>query len=263
MIQADPNHLDRKRLEQVRGFLQHVTQTYAGMTPCIIGFHLTIDGWRDNRMENGWRRKDNLKGKSSAITCGDGGVTEEWLAMETALGQTREGLGLGVSGPEEPPKLVKAAPRFLFDLLALRALMAGANPPLKRVRCSKTAMAIHSFVDASGRGFGSTFQVGNKVFFQCGQWPERVSETISSNWRELANLVESLEVEVRERGLTDCEIFLFTDNTTAEAAHWKGSSKSETLFDLALKLRLLEMNSDLIIHVIHVAGTRMKAQGTD
>ncbi len=71
---------------------------------------------------------------------------------------------------------------------------------------------------------------------------------MSSNWREMANLVESLEVEVRDRGLTDTEIFLFTDNTTAVAACWKGSSKSEKLFDLILRLRLLEMNSDLIIH---------------
>jgi hypothetical protein len=89
------------------------------------------------------------------------------------------------------------------------------------------ATAIYSFVDASGRGFGSTFQVGDKVFFQYGQWPEQVSETMSSNWRELANLVESLEVEVVERGLKDCEIFLFTDNTTAEAAYYKATSKSE------------------------------------
>ena len=261
MIEKDPKRLDRKRLEQVRGFLQHVTQTYSGMTPYIIGFHLTIDGWRDNRTEDGWRKKDKLK--SSFPPRGDGGVTEELLAMEMALGQTQENMGLGSSGLVDPPKFVQAVPRFLSDLLALRALMAGETPPLKRVRCSKTAMAICSFVDASGRGFGSTFQVGNKVFFQCGQWPERVSETMSSNWRELANLVESLEVEVRERGLCDCEIFLFTDNTTAEAAYWKGNSQSEKLFDLVLRLRLLEMNSDLIIHVIHVAGTRMKAQGTD
>jgi hypothetical protein len=72
-----------------------------------------------------------------------------------------------------------------------------------------------------------------------------------------------LEVEVRERGLIDCEIFLFTDNTTAEAAYWKGTSKSEWLFLLVLRLRLLELHNNLIIHVIHVMGTRMKAQGTD
>jgi hypothetical protein len=66
-----------------------------------------------------------------------------------------------------------------------------------------------------------------------------------------------LEVEVWDRGLSD------TDDTTAEAACWKGKSKSEKLFDLVLRICLLEMNSDLIIHVIHLAGTCLMAQGTD
>jgi hypothetical protein len=263
MIQTDPNRLDHKRLEQVRGFLQYVTQTYSGMTPYIIGFHLTIDGWRENRLESGWRKKDPLKDQTSDVAWGDGGKGEEMLAMEQALGRSREDMGLGSTQAEEAPQFVKAAPRFLPDLMALRALMSCEKPPLKRARCSKVATATCSFVDASGRGFGSTFQIGNKIFFQYGQWPDRISETMSSNWRELANLVESLEAEVREHGLRDCEIFLFTDNTTAEAAYWKGTSKSEWLFELVLRLRLLEMRNDLIIHVIHVAGKRMIAQGTD
>jgi hypothetical protein len=263
MIQTDPNRLDHKRLEQPRGFLQHVTQTCSGMTRCIIGFHLTVDGWRDNRLESGWRKKESLKGQTSNAAIGDGGAAEEMLAMEQALGHARENMGLGASFAEEAPKFVRAVPRFLPDLMALRALMSSEKPPLKRARCSKVTMAMCSFVDASGRGFGSTFRVGNKVFFQCGQWPERISETVSSNWRKLANLVESLEAEVRERGLSDCEIFLFTDNTAAEAAHWKGISESEWPVDLVLRLCLMEMRNDLIIHVIHVAETRMKAQGTN
>jgi hypothetical protein len=104
--------------------------------------------------------------------------------MEVALGQSRENMGLGDSLTQEPPKFVKAVPRFLSDLKVFRALIQGAEPPLKRARCSKVAMAIYSFVDASGRGFGSTFQVGNKAFFQYGQWPDRVSETKSSNCGE-------------------------------------------------------------------------------
>jgi hypothetical protein len=125
------------------------------------------------------------------------------------------------------------------------------------------ATAIYNFVNASGRAFGSTFQVGTQVFFQYGQWPDRLSKNMSSNWQELANLVDSLETEVWDQGLKDCEIFLFTDNTTAEAAYWKGTSKSEWLFELLLRLMLLETRHDFIIHVIHVAGTRMMAQGTD
>jgi hypothetical protein len=63
--------------------------------------------------------------------------------------------------------------------------------------------------------------------------------------------------------LTDCELFLFTDNTTAEAAYYKGTSSSETLFNLMLRLRKLQMRAQVMLHVIHIAGTRMIEQGTD
>jgi hypothetical protein len=208
------------------------------MTPYIIGVHLTIDGWRENRLTSEWRMKYTPKGKVSPRNCGDGGVSDELLQMETALGDTRENLGL-ISKSLDSPKFVRTIPRFLLDLKALRALMKRDKPPLKRARCSKVATAIYSFVDASGRGFRSTFHLGSTVFFQYGQWPERISETImSSNWRELANLVDSLEVEVHDRSLTDCESFLFTDNMSAEAAYWKGTSKSEWLFEIVLCLRI-------------------------
>jgi hypothetical protein len=59
------------------------------------------------------------------------------------------------------------------------------------------------------------------------------------------------------------EIFLFTDNSTAESAFWKGTSGSEKLFKLALRLKHLELDYDMILHVIHVSGKRMIAQGTD
>jgi hypothetical protein len=156
MVENDSNHLDHKRLEQVRGFLQYVTQTYSGMTPYIIGFHLTIDGWRDNRLASGWRMKPKEKvSKGSHLEIS---TDEELTRMETALGANIEkGLGLRPAS-DDPPKYVKAAPRFLSDLTALRLLMQDKKPPLKRARCSKIATAIYSFVDASGRGFGSTFQ---------------------------------------------------------------------------------------------------------
>jgi hypothetical protein len=80
---------------------------------------------------------------------------------------------------------------------------------------------------------------------------------------ELGNLVMSLEQQVRQSGHRDCELFLFTDNTTAKAAFWKGSSKSRKLFELVLRLRTLEIEADLVIHVVHVAGKRLVAQGTD
>jgi hypothetical protein len=55
MLEDDPTRLSRKRLEQIRGFLIYVTRTYPCMVPYLIGLHLTIDGWRGNRDEGGWR----------------------------------------------------------------------------------------------------------------------------------------------------------------------------------------------------------------
>jgi hypothetical protein len=65
MVEDDPDRLDHKRLEQVHGFLQYVTQTYSGMTPYLIGFHLTIDGWRENQMSTGCKEKEGPKTKPS------------------------------------------------------------------------------------------------------------------------------------------------------------------------------------------------------
>jgi hypothetical protein len=66
-----------------------------------------------------------------------------------------------------------------------------------------------------------------------------------------------------EHKLAGSEIFIFTDNITAEAAFWKGNLLSPLLFDLILRLRKLEMDCIMIIHVIHAAGKRMIDQGTD
>jgi hypothetical protein len=49
MLDADPEKLCQKRLEQIRGFLMYVTRTYVGMAPYMTGFHMTIDSWRRGR----------------------------------------------------------------------------------------------------------------------------------------------------------------------------------------------------------------------
>ena len=66
-----------------------------------------------------------------------------------------------------------------------------------------------------------------------------------------------------EHNLAGSEIFIFTDNTTAEAAFWKRTSKSRTLFELVLRLKKLELEHELILHVVHVSKRRMIMQGTD
>jgi hypothetical protein len=122
---------------------------------------------------------------------------------------------------------------------------------------------MYGFGDASKPAFGATIQIGDEIHYQYGQWSNEVVEDSSSNWRELGNLVHSLKFISKDHDIRGRKIFIFTDNSTAEAAFWKGTSKSEKLFDLVLELKELELDLGLMLHVIHVSGRRMIAQGTD
>jgi hypothetical protein len=95
-----------------------------------------------------------------------------------------------------------------------------------------------------------------------GVW-EPGAAKLSSNYRELSNLVETLEEGVASCQLLNTEYFLFTDNTTAELVFHNGTSSSPLLFELALRLHTLEMRGDFQFHMVHVAGTRMIAQGSE
>jgi hypothetical protein len=101
------------------------------------------------------------------------------------------------------------------------------------------------------------------LVFQYSQWSSKIVESPSSNWRELSNLVLYLCNLAVEEDLGGYEIFMFTDNLTAEAAFWTGTSVSSRLFKLVLQLKRLEMDHDLILQAIHISGKRMIAQGTD
>ena len=126
----------------------------------------------------------------------------------------------------------------------------------------KAGVVFYGFGDASGRDFGSSFQYGSTIAYQYGKWCQSIVER-SSNYKELLNLVNALEEGVQEGKFQECEIFLFTDNSTAEGAYYKGNTPSRTLFELVVRLRKLAMGSGLRLHVIHVSGKRMIAQGTD
>ncbi|CAB9525841.1 unknown protein [Seminavis robusta] len=234
MIVADPDRLESSELQRVRGFLNYVAQTYKALVPFITGFHLTIDGWRPNRDLRGWR----LTSKQAPI------AEKDYPAA---------------------PKFVKAKPRLISDVKCLIVLCSSPKPPHRRVRPLRTAVVFYGFGDASGSAFAGTIaQQGSlQVDFEFGQWTEKDVEETSSNWKELTNLVEFIEERARSGSIRDAELFMFTDNSTAEAAYWKGSSKSQLLLDLVLRLRMVELHFGLLLHVVHVSGKRMIAQGTD
>ena len=65
----------------------------------------------------------------------------------------------------------------------------------------------------------------------------------------------------RKGKLRDCEVFFLTDNMVAENDFYNGSLLSETLFNLTMRLRKLELEGGNILYMIHVSGTRMIASG--
>jgi hypothetical protein len=121
---------------------------------------------------------------------------------------------------------------------------------------------LYGFANASDSGFGSTVLGDDGIRYRIGTWDSDTQES-SSNYREFENVVESLREEARLGNLKNALVFMCTDNTTVEAALVKGNSSSSKLFELALTMRQLEMQHGAKIHVCHVSGERMKAQGTD
>ena len=243
-----------KDLESWRGYLIYVTRTYTAMKPYLKGLHQTLDSWREYRGEDGWKlsyRDINLLRRNEEETLG-------------GLG-TGEGVGSGVTRStkvQEPPERVKPAQRMADDLNALEELCKADEPPKRMVRPRHAWAVAYGFGDASGGGGGSGIEYRKKLRLRFCVWCSEISEQ-SSNYREFLNLVMGLEAEHREGRLDGVEIFLFTDNMVAEGAYYKGSAKTKHLHGLVLRLRKLEMEGNMILHVIHVAGTRMIRSGID
>ena len=80
----------------------------------------------------------------------------------------------------------------------------------------------------------------------------------SSNYQELCNLVEAVEIKKwKEDRLKNMEFFLFTDNFVAEQVFYSGTLSNKLLFELVLRLGRIEMSGNIILHVIHISGKRM------
>jgi hypothetical protein len=95
-----------------------------------------------------------------------------------------------------------------------------------------------------------------------GFWCTEDSEQ-SSNWREFRNLLEALREEARRARLVGREVWIATDNSTAELAFYKGRSSSRILDELVLQMRTLAIENNFVLKLVHIAGTRMIQIGID
>jgi hypothetical protein len=178
--------LDCALLESMKGFLNHLVCTYPVITPYLKGFHLTLDGWQDNRADDMWKLP-----------------RDEWIA----------------STNPSVPDVVIPAPRLLSNVQCLMTLFAADTAPTRPARRTSTQVSVYGFVDASSAGHGSSFALPDgALLFRYGLWG-RDTDSLSSNFRELCNLVESVEEAVQLGELPGSELFIVTDNTTAEGGY--------------------------------------------
>jgi len=252
--------LEHKRLESQRGFLIYIMRTYPAMRPYLKGIHATLDSWRPGRDADGWRL-GKRKRDSPPNDCGSSLVDAEddpWEA-EQKCRWTCEPLAT-----DNPPKLVTAVPRLGSDVAALQKLTEEPRPVKRLVRPRTRVTVRYGFGDASKPGFGASVLVqGRGILWQSGTWNWSIREETSSNYKELLNLVEFMEAGAKEGIFENAEVWMFTDNSTAEACYFRGTSKSKPLFELVLRLRQLEMKTGCRVFLVHVAGARMIEQGSD
>jgi len=261
LIDKGHTSLDFKRLRSDRGFMVYVTQAYPGMKPYLKGFHLTLEMWRGNRDSDGWKEKPPPPQKKADEGAGhDGYESLEDIKLGLLADSLCEEEDTHTDGPSSG--LTPVVPRFKSDLEAILHLADGEKPQLHYVRSKHTMTAYYGFGDASSGGFGATIQRPGGLYGRYGLWGKD-DEAKSSNYRELRNLVDTVEEEANEGHLNESELWLFTDNSTAEGCFYRGGSSSRLLHELVLRLRKAELKHGFVLHVVHVAGTRMIAQGTD
>jgi hypothetical protein len=238
-----------------KGFLVHLCMTYKFLTPFMKGFHLLTDSWREKRAKDGWKVKSR-EWEAYLQTARD---TEEISETEYFEMLAQE------SGSKEAPSTVYSEEvlRFEDDLTALELFFDLEEPPLVSDRVSKLALVVYAFTDASGLGFGDTFLFDDDIEYTIGTWG--VDEEVeSSNYKELRNTVDAIERHGEQGKLSDSMLFFCTDNSTVENALFHGRSKeSRKLHALVVRMKFLEAKFDFQLLVIHVAGERMQAQGTD
>ena len=79
---------------------------------------------------------------------------------------------------------------------------------------------------------------GISIGYRFGAWNEEGYVT-RSNYREFLNLVETLEEVGRKENVQGKEVFICTDNMMYESISAAGSSKSEVLLYLLVRLHFM------------------------
>jgi hypothetical protein len=227
-----PQALSRKRLEPIRGYLVHVAQTYSMFSRYLIGLHMTINFWRPNWDQDGWRR-------SAAYIQGIKDQGDWPLNYDSGQGSST----------------VRVVPRLTHDIRALEELTFGEIPLLRQVGGKKTGRVLCGFGDASKVAFGTTIQIEDRLLYQYCQWSSKIVESETSNWWFficVTWLSQSIWAGIR----SSCSPATLLPRRLFGRAPWY------PLDCLIWSCNENGWNSN-ILHLIHISGKRMIVQGTD
>ena len=181
-IKRGTNH---KELERRTGFLVYVSRTYPSMVPYLKGIHQTLDGWGEGRDNDGWRiSMAELKAAKD--------INDEMQFMYS----------------KNAPTHVYPATRLEDEVECLLKLFDSDLPKVRHVRSKSVSLVLYGFSDASGSGFGSTIATDKGLKIRHGIWGSD-SNKHSSNYKELRNIVETIELEVLSGLLQGKEMFIF------------------------------------------------------
>ena len=243
--------LNRKDLERSTGFMNHLAMTFEDVIPFLKGLYLTLNSWRPGRDQDDWK----MSAKKWKIFLGSQRDVD-------SKGDQGEDASLGMGDDPEAPISVRGSTRLTSDVGALWEIMSPDIVPRVSIRARSIVSVVYGFGDASGTGLGATFTCEGGFNYRIGIWG-CLEKDESSNWKESANVVDALTDEAELGNPKDTEVFMFTDNSTVEACAAKGTSTSPKLLSLVIRLRSMTTRFGIKLHIFHVAGTRMIAQGTD
>jgi len=171
-----------------------------------------------------------------------------------------DGLGQGLA-----PYLTRTAvpPEVRRELKWWQAFLESTRGRHGRLRNSATL--VPNWGDGSGTGTGGTLGIPDQPLRMWqGQW-HPVVFGFSSNWKEMATLLLTMQ-QLRTMAKQQVEgttIFYFTDNSTVYWISQGGSSPSPRLHEAIEKIKLIELELNCILQVVHVPGVIMILQGTD
>jgi hypothetical protein len=245
LLTALDQFLDFQLLESDRGFLNHCATSYKTLRPYLKGYHLTLDSWRANRKEDGWRMS-----------------SKEWDHFLESISDDEEREAVRCLGDASHPARVQAAPRLKGDVKAMMKLTSAENPTEASVRARRVYQVIYGFGDASGKGFGDSFLSEDGISIHIGVWTYDESKK-SSNYREFRNQLDALRREGEAGRLKGAFVLFLTDNVTFEASCFKNRRASPQLLDMVLEWNQLQMDFGFVGMVVWVAGTQMIAERGD